>query len=99
MTTKTVTRADIADVLYNKIGFSHADSLKIIETVFNFITEELATGRSVKISNFASFEPYFKKERIGRNPKTGKSYAISPRTVLAFRASPVMKKKIRNSGV
>ena len=43
MTTKTLTRADIAESLYNKIGFSHADSFKIIESVFNLITEELST--------------------------------------------------------
>ena len=95
MTTKTVTRADIAEALYNKIGFSHADSFKIIECVFNSIIDELATGRSVKISGFASFEPYSKKERIGRNPKNGKVYPISSRTVLAFHASPALKKKIK----
>ncbi|MBO7483704.1 MAG: integration host factor subunit alpha [Alphaproteobacteria bacterium] len=95
MTTKTLTRADIAESLYNKIGFSHADSFKIIESVFNLITEELATGRSVKISGFASFEPYSKRERIGRNPKNGKSYPISSRTVVAFRASPVLKKRLK----
>lgn len=96
MTKKTITRADIADAMYNKIGFSHADSFKIIENVFSFIIGELATGRSVKISGFASFEPYSKKERLGRNPKNGKVYPISSRTVLAFRASPVLKKAIKS---
>lgn len=95
MTEKTLTRADIAEALYNKIGFSHADSFKIIETVFDFITEELATGRPVKISGFASFEPYSKKGRMGRNPKNGKVYPISPRTVLSFHASPALKKHIK----
>ncbi|MGN0919184.1 MAG: integration host factor subunit alpha [Alphaproteobacteria bacterium] len=99
MSEKTLTRADIAESLYNKIGFSHADSFKIIETVFNFITEELATGRSVKISGFASFEPYSKKERMGRNPKNGKAYPISSRTVLSFHASPALKKRIKPSVV
>ena len=93
MTEKTITRADIADALYNKIGFSHADSFKIIEYLFNSIIDELATGRSVKISGFASFEPYSKKERQGRNPKNGKTYPISSRTVLSFHASPALKRK------
>ena len=97
MTTKTLTRADIAEALYNELGFSHADSFKIIETVFDLVTEELATGRSVKISGFASFEPHSKKERIGRNPKNGKTYPIFPRTVLSFHASPNLKKKIKPS--
>ena len=95
MTERTLTRADIAESLYNKLGFSHADSFKIIEQVFSLITEELATGRSVKISGFASFEPHSKKERIGRNPKNGRIYPIPSRTVLSFRASPAMKKLIK----
>ena len=99
MTVKTLTRADIADALYNKMGFSHADSFKIIEQVFGFITDELATGRSVKISGFASFEPHFKKERTGRNPKNGKAYPISSRNVVVFRASPALKKCIKPSVV
>ena len=99
MTTKTLTRADIAEALYSELGFSHADSFKIIEQVFALITDELATNRSVKISGFASFEPYAKKERIGRNPKNGKVYPISSRTVLSFHASPNLKKKIKPSVV
>ena len=95
MTTKTLTRADIAEALYNKLGFSHADSFKIIEMLFSTITDELATGRSVKVSGFASFEPYSKKERVGRNPKNGKVYPISSRTVLAFRPSPTLRKAIK----
>ena len=95
MTIKTTTRADIADALYQKLGFSHADSFKIIECTFDSIIDELATGRSVKISGFAVFEPYSKKERVGRNPKTGRSYPISSRRVLSFHASPNLKKQIK----
>ena len=99
MMMKTLTRADIAEALYNKLGFSHADSFKIIEQVFSLVTEELATGRSVKISGFASFEVHSKKERIGRNPKNGKLYPISSREVLSFHASPNLKKSIKSSVV
>ena len=99
MTEKTLTRADIAESLYNRIGFSHADSFKIIKTVFDLITDELSTGRSVKISGFASFEPYSKKERVGRNPKNGKVYPISSRTVLSFHASPNLKEAIKTTVV
>ena len=95
MTTKTLTRADIAEALYNRLGFSHVESFKIIEYVFDSITNELATGRSVKISGFASFDPYTKKERVGRNPKNGRLYPISSRTVISFHASPALKKRIK----
>ena len=97
MTTKTTTRADIAEKLYVQLGFSHADSFKIIENVFACITDELATGRPVKISGFASFEPYSKKERVGRNPKNGKVYPICSRTVVSFHASPAFKKRIKQA--
>ena len=95
MTVKTLTRADIAEALYNKLGFSHADSFKLIEHTFSLITDELATNRPVKLSGFATFEPYSKKERMGRNPKNGKAYPISSRTVLSFHASPNLKKRIK----
>lgn len=99
MTMRTLTRADIAEALYNRLGFSHADSFKLIEHVFSLMTEELATNRPVKISGFATFEPYSKKERMGRNPKNGKTYPISSRTVLSFHASPALKKHIKPSAV
>ena len=99
MSERTLTRADIAEALYNKLGFSHADSFKIIENVFSSITDELATGRSVKISGFASFEAYSKRERIGRNPKNGKAYPISSRRVISFRASPNLKKGVKSVAV
>ena len=88
---KTLVRSDIAEAIHLELGFSHADAFTLIEKTFSIITAELATRRSVKISGFASLEPYSKKERVGRNPKTGKEYPISARTVLAFRPSPLLK--------
>ena len=81
---KTLVRSDIAQAIHQELGFSHADAFKMIEKTFSIIMAELATRRSVKISGFASFEPYSKKERMGRNPKNGKVYPISSRTVLSF---------------
>lgn len=89
---KTLVRSDIAEAIHRELGFSHADAFKMIEKTFSIITAELATRRSVKISGFATLEPYLKKERVGRNPKTGKEYPISQRVVLAFKPSPVLKK-------
>ena len=95
MTTKTLTRADIAEALYNKLGFSHADSFKLIEHTFSLITDELATNRPVKISGFATDEPYSKKERMGRNPKSGTAHVITERTVLSFKPSIFLKNSLK----
>lgn len=96
MTQKTITRADIADSIYRELGFSHAESFKLIEQVLQNITTALANGEAVKISKFATFIPHAKKERIGRNPKTGTQHAISPRTVISFKASRNLKSTIKD---
>lgn len=95
MTQKTITRADIADAIYRELGFSHAESFKLIELVLQDIIDALANGESVKISKFATFIPHAKKERVGRNPKTGVKHAICPRTVISFKASNSLKGTLR----
>lgn len=92
--TKTLVRSDIAEAIHCALGFSHADAFKMIDQTLTMIVDELATKRSVKISGFATFIPYAKNERMGRNPKTGKSYPISARTVLSFQPSPALKKQL-----
>ena len=95
MTQNTTTRADLADALYRDLGFSHAESFKLIEQSLQNMIEALANGETVKISKFASFIPHKKKERIGRNPKTGVKHAISPRTVVSFKASNTLKNSLK----
>ncbi|MBQ8251582.1 MAG: HU family DNA-binding protein [Alphaproteobacteria bacterium] len=97
MTQKTITRADIADAIYRELGFSHAESFKLIEQMLQDIITALSNGETVKISKFASFIPHKKKERVGRNPKTGVKHAISPRTVVSFKASNTLKNMLKNS--
>lgn len=91
MTNRTVTRADLAEAIYNQLGLSRNESATLVEQVLGEITEALVAGRTVKISSFGSFGLRQKGERIGRNPKTGVEVSITPRKVLVFKASHVLK--------
>ena len=95
MTQKTITRADIADAIYRELGFSHAESFKLIELILDGIIEALANGETVKLSRFATFIPHAKRERLGRNPKTGERHPITSRTVVSFKASNTLKNALK----
>ncbi len=87
----TVTKADIVEKVYNKIGFSKKEASELVEMVFNSLKETLQKGEKVKISGFGNFLVRGKKERVGRNPQTGDQIKISARRVLTFRPSQVLK--------
>ncbi|SJZ86597.1 integration host factor subunit alpha [Consotaella salsifontis] len=91
---KTLTRADLAEAVFRKIGLSRTESAHLVETVLEEICSTIARGESVKISSFGSFVVRSKNERIGRNPKTGEEVPISPRRVAVFKPSNVMKDRI-----
>jgi integration host factor subunit alpha len=93
----TVTRAQLADAVYQEIGLSHNESAELVESVLAAISDALERGEMVKISSFGSFSVRQKGQRIGRNPKTGQEVPISPRRVLVFRASHALKHQI-NTG-
>jgi len=90
----TLTRADLAEVINRKMGFSRAESLAMVEAILEHISDALARGEQVKISGFGTFLLRDKKERVGRNPKTGVEVPITPRRVLTFRASQILKDRI-----
>lgn len=92
----TLTRADLAETINRKLGLSRADSLAMVESILEKMCSALADGENVKISGFGSFVLRDKNERIGRNPKTGVEVPITPRRVLTFRASQLLKDKIAN---
>lgn len=94
MTNRTVTRADLAEAVYEEVGLSRNESADLVESVLNEISDTLIAGENVKISSFGSFTIREKGERIGRNPKTGVEVPISPRKVLVFRASHVLKDRV-----
>jgi len=90
----TLTRADLAEVINRKMGFSRAESLAMVEAILEHVSDALTRGEQVKISGFGTFLLRDKKERVGRNPKTGVEVPITPRRVLTFRASQILKDRI-----
>ena len=94
MSGATVTRADLAEAVYQEVGLSRNESAQLVESVLDEICNALVKDEMVKISSFGSFTVRKKGERIGRNPKTGEEVPILPRKVLIFRASNVLKERI-----
>jgi integration host factor subunit alpha len=92
--TDTLTRAAIADAIHRQLGLSRAESLTMVEAILRHVCDSLSPGQNVKISGFGTFLLRDKGQRVGRNPKTGVEVPITPRRVLTFRASQMLKDKI-----
>ena len=93
--TRTITRADLVESIYSEVGISRYECADLVEQVLEEIATTLTEGKMVKLSSFGSFTIRDKKERMGRNPRTGKPATISPRRVLSFKASSVLKEQIK----
>ncbi len=96
MESRTITRADLAEAVYEEVGLSRNESADLVESVLEEVSKALIDGDNVKISSFGSFTIREKGERIGRNPKTGVEVPISSRKVLVFKASHVLKDRVNN---
>ena len=94
MANKTITRADLTEAVYRSIGISRNESALFVERVLEEMSVAMERGEQVKISSFGTFSVRAKALRIGRNPKTGEEVPISPRRVISFRASHVLKDRI-----
>lgn len=94
MTNKTLTRMDLADAVHEEVGLSRNESADLVEGVLMHMSNALASGDSVKISSFGTFSFRDKAARVGRNPKTGEEVPITPRRVLSFRPSHLMKDRV-----
>jgi integration host factor subunit alpha len=92
----TLTKADIVERVYNKIGFSKKEASDLVELVFATLKNSLNEGEKVKISGFGNFTVKEKKARTGRNPQTGDQITISARRVLTFKPSQILKDIINN---
>jgi integration host factor subunit alpha len=90
----TLTRAEIAEAINRKLGLSRMESLAMVESILQLMSGALAKGENLKISGFGTFLLRDKVQRIGRNPKTGVEAPISPRRVLTFRASQMLKDRV-----
>ena len=94
MSDKTLTRMDLSEAVFREVGLSRNESAELVETVLNLMSDALVRGEQVKISSFGTFSVRDKKARIGRNPKTGEEVPITPRRVLTFRPSHLMKERV-----
>ncbi len=92
-----MTKADIVEALYEKVGFSKKEAADLVELVFDTIKTTLSQGQKIKISGFGNFLVREKRSRIGRNPQTGESIEISARRVLTFRPSQVLRAEVNAS--
>ncbi len=93
----TLTRAELTEAVYAEVGLSRTESAHLVETVLEEICKALESGHNVKLSSFGSFLTRDKGQRVGRNPKTGKEVAITPRRVMVFKPSAIMKRKINEA--
>ena len=91
---KAVTRAGLYDAVYRKVGLSRSESSALVELVLEEISDSVARGETVKLSSFGTFTVRKKSKRMGRNPKTGIDVPISPRRVVVFKASAIMKQRV-----
>ncbi len=93
---KTTTRSSLSEAVFKNVGLSRNESATLVDSVFGEILNSLIQGNDVKISSFGTFVVRQKKERIGRNPKTGQEVPITARSVVTFRASNVLKSKVNS---
>ena len=94
---KTLTRADLAEAVVQKVGLPRNESQDLVELILQEISTSLASGEPVKLSSFGSFGIRKKGQRVGRNPKTGEEVPILPRRVMTFKSSNVLKNRILRS--
>ena len=90
----TLTRMDLTEAVFREVGLSRNESAQLVESVLQHLSDSLASGEAVKISSFGTFSVRAKTARVGRNPKTGDEVPISPRRVLTFRPSHLMKDRV-----
>lgn len=89
-----MTKADIARIVHERVGLTKKESAQIVESVLDVVRDALEQGENVKLSGFGHFMVRQKHARRGRNPKTGTDITIAPRSVVTFRASPLLKDKL-----
>jgi integration host factor subunit alpha len=94
MSGRTVTRADLTEALHEEVGLTRQDCAALVERTLDLVAEAMERDETVKLSGFGVFQVRAKRQRMGRNPKTGEPATINPRRVIGFRASQVIKARI-----
>ena len=96
MSDNNLTRIKIANVLNNEIGISHSESSYFVDVIINEMIKSLIEKKILKISSFGTLKLRYKKERTGRNPKTGAEHTITARNTISFIASKILKNKVNS---
>ncbi len=91
-----LTKAEVAEHLFEKVGLSKRDAKDMVEIFFEEIRETLESGEQVKLSGFGNFDLRQKSERPGRNPKTGEDIPISARKVVTFRPGQKLRSRVED---
>jgi integration host factor subunit alpha len=94
MSGRTITRMDLSEAVFQEVGLSRNECSDLVESVLHTISDAVASGENVKVSSFGTFSVRDKNARVGRNPKTGEEVPISPRRVLTFRPSHLMRARV-----
>jgi integration host factor subunit alpha len=90
----TLTKADLAKQLDEQIGLTNREAKEIVELFFQYIGDALTKGQQVKISGFGNFTLHDKRERPGRNPRTGEEVPVSARRVVTFHCGQKLKARV-----
>jgi integration host factor subunit alpha len=91
---QTVTRADLARAVQSAVGLPRTQAADVVEMVLNEIFDCVVTKEDVKLSSFGTFSVREKRERVGRNPKTGAGAKVSARLVVSFKPSNVLRERV-----
>lgn len=95
--TPALTKAHLADILFDLIGLNKRESKDMVDAFFDLVSDSLVEGNDVKISSFGNFQIRTKAQRPGRNPRTGEEVPIKARRVVTFHASLKLKEQIQRS--
>lgn len=98
MTGKTVTRADLVEALAKRANMQRADANRLLTRMLELMQDSMVEGETVKLSRFGNFNVRAKRQRVGRNPKTGEEVPITPRRVVTFRPSQMLREFVEKGG-
>ena len=98
MSSKTITRADLVEALAKRANMQRADANRLLTRMLEMMQDALVDGDTVKLSRFGNFNVRAKRQRIGRNPKTGEEVPITPRRVVTFRPSQMLREFVEKGG-
>lgn len=98
MTGKTITRADLVEALARRANMQRSDAGRLLTVMLDHVQDALVEGETVKLSRFGNFTVRAKRQRVGRNPKTGEEVPITPRRVVTFRPSQMLRDFVEKGG-